>query len=131
MQDNEAAGPGRPPLLPSERANKLIQIKVTAAEKGQLQTAAERARGPGRVLSGWIRDLAMDEAHRLELSTAGTLAAERAGLLEAARRLERTAGAESTAPDEVAQLRALARAIRGVVALSSSAPGAQDGGADG
>ena len=48
---------GRPEKADNERRDEIIQIRVTSAEKAQIQAGAEKAR---RSVGDWMRVLALD-----------------------------------------------------------------------
>lgn len=47
---------GRPPLPPSERRSKKLQVPLTEAEEKAMKTAAKRAAKP---TAEWLRDLGL------------------------------------------------------------------------
>jgi len=55
------AKPGRPEKPPDERLAGLIRVRVTAAQRAELQSAADRS---GADLSTWLRMRGLEAARR-------------------------------------------------------------------
>lgn len=61
MADTKQDGPGRPPLPEEDRKSKVVRMRVTRAEKEELESAASAER---KTLSEWLLHVALRAARR-------------------------------------------------------------------